>query len=404
MRNPFLYGGLLNQSLAHEHCQRILFTALRRARRHSLMAPGRLGSVLDELRVLEHYAGPSVYLLHPGEVATLFHGLTLSAYQSIQNLYVDRLGRSLVVITRILAVMAAQAGAAPLADEAIWAVGIYLNERRSEEIAVDLAPAPNLWVLTSIRFKMRIVQGDGRDEPSIIVVVVDNTHGHVLAWRLANPESEQIARALAIYDALVLQRAPAQLAPTGLRWTTPKRLGVVGALPPGLDVLGRELDITVEVMDVQPPLVSQIEAVWEYAKTTFTEQQFRLTFDTYLHRQHGFGPQRAKRDRAREFAGLIGYNRDPAWQLPVLQTLLVEHEAVIDSQGEVELAGLHFQNELLALFPNTPVTLRLSEHSEATAWIYLDGEILCEANARELRRADGTYRTRLPKGRSRLAD
>lgn len=54
---------------------------------------------------------------------------------------------------------------------------------------------------------------------------------------------------------------------------------------------------------------------------------------------------------------------------------------------------------LLTLFPNTPVTLRQSEHSEATTWIYLDGETLCEAKARELRRPDGTYRTRLPRGR-----
>jgi len=58
----------------------------------------------------------------------------------------------------------------------------------------------------------------------------------------------------------------------------------------------------------------------------------------------------------------------------------------------------------MMLFPGTPVTLRCSEQSEAIAWIYLNGEILCEAKARELRRPDGTYRARLPRGRSRFTD
>jgi hypothetical protein len=115
-------------------------------------------------------------------------------------------------------------------------------------------------------------------------------------------------------------------------------------------------------------------------------------------------PLRAKRQSDREFAGLLGYNRDPAWQLPALRLLLPAHQSIINNQGEVEFDGLHFQDDLLTLFPNTPVTLRQSEYSEATAWIYLDDEILSEARARELRRPDGTYRTRLPSGRSRLTD
>lgn len=99
----------------------------------------------------------------------------------------------------------------------------------------------------------------------------------------------------------------------------------------------------------------------------------------------------------------MGYNRDPAWQLPALQ-LLPTDTGVIDAHGAVAWDGLHFADELLTLFPHTDVTLRLSQHSEATAWVYIDGAIVCEAKARELRRADATYRTRRPPGQSRLIE
>jgi hypothetical protein len=170
-------------------------------------------------------------------------------------------------------------------------------------------------------------------------------------------------------------------------------------------VLHPKVNVTAPESQPLHPLASTIQAAWsDHATAMFTEQQFRLTFDTYLYRLHGFGPLRTKRQYDRDFAGLLGYNRDLAWQLPALRSILPVRQSTTNNQGEVEFDGLHFHDELLTLFPNTPVTLRQSEHSEATAWIYLDGEILCEAKAHELRRPDGTYRTRLPRGRSRLTD
>src|SRR5690242_10005463 len=124
MRNPFSNRGLLNQPLDHEHCQQILFTALRIANRNGLTPPGSLGYILDELRALEHYAGPSIYLLHPMEVDELFHDVTLATYQMVQKLYVDRLGRGLKMVTRVIDAMAEQAGVSLLAPEAIWAIGV----------------------------------------------------------------------------------------------------------------------------------------------------------------------------------------------------------------------------------------------------------------------------------------
>ena len=185
----------------------------------------------------------------------------------------------------------------------------------------------------------------------------------------------------------------------------PARIRISGKLPLGLDIVCRDLGITLEMTETPLPLVQTIEATWnQYPTAVNTVQQFRQIFDTYLLQQHGFSPLRTKRQQDHTFGHLLGYNRDPAWQLPALRSLLPAHPATINQQGEVEFDGLHFQDDILTFFPTTAVTLRPSEHSEATAWIYLDGEILCEAKAHELRRADGTYRPRRPRGRSRFID
>lgn len=309
------------------------------------------------------------------------------------------------MITRVIDAMAEQAGVSLLAPEAIWAIGVYLDERRAEQVAVDLTRTTSQWVLTSLHLNDCIVRRDSGEEHPTIAAVIDGLQSRVLAWRVTSPGRKETVCALAIYDALILQRKPGERVPSGLSWTVPERLYVNGDISSSLGLICCELGIVLEVTDVQLPLASTIETAWrDHTTAMFTEQQFRLTFDTYLHRVHGFGPLRTQRQRDREFAGLLGYNRDPAWQLPALRSLLPAHQSMINSEGKIEFDGLHFEDELLTLFPNTPVTLRQSEHSEATAWIYLDGEILCEAKARELRRPDGTYRTRLPRGRSRLTD
>ncbi len=122
-----------------------------------------------------------------------------------------------------------------------------------------------------------------------------------------------------------------------------------------------------------------------------------MLFDNYLHKAHGYGPLRMQEQQARDWANLIGYNRDPAWQFPALRCFLPSHNGIIGPDGTVEYDGLHYADELLSYWPGHPVTLRRSESSEAMAWVYLDGEVLCQAMARELRRQDGSYRPNRPR-------
>ena len=117
-----------------------------------------------------------------------------------------------------------------------------------------------------------------------------------------------------------------------------------------------------------------------------------MLFDNYIEKFSDHGPRLRRNWLEWDYSHLVGYNRDPAWQFPALRRLLPSHVSTIGDDGTVAYDGLHYENDLLAYWLGHGVTLRQSEASEAIAWIQLDGEILCRAVARELRREDGSYR------------
>jgi hypothetical protein len=180
----------------------MLFTALRSATRHGLVPPHMLGEILGDLRVLEHHAGPSIYLLHPTTVDQFFRGVTTATYQTFRELYVDRLGRNLRTVTRVLDALAAQAQVAPLSSEALWTISIYLNDWRDEQQAVSVIHGADSWELTSFRFNNCVIRGDTGDHQPTIAAVMNRTQNCVLAFRIAARGNEETACALAVYEAL----------------------------------------------------------------------------------------------------------------------------------------------------------------------------------------------------------
>jgi len=360
---------------------------------------------MAQLQKLKPLYGSSIYFLHPDEVERIFRGVTLEIYQTIEQLYVDRLGRSITTVTRILDTLAAQAAVPSLDPTAIWAIALYLNRLHQDEIEVSLGFTERVWQIARIQPPIQLIGPDRAVTVPSIAVVFENKTSCALSYRLMKHPDDMVAYALALYDALAGQRIPAQDGAAGLRWDLPQRIEVVGDVSNEMRAVCQSLKLELSPTASRHALLAELEVAWQQTQAAlYTPQQFILMFDTYLRKQHGYGPRRAAQRRRREYAGLIGYNRDPAWQMPALQLLLPAYEGVVDAHGQVECEGLHYATDLLALFPYMPVTLRLSLHSESTAWVYLDGEILCEARARELRRRDGTYRDRRPAGSSRLAE
>jgi hypothetical protein len=118
-----------------------------------------------------------------------------------------------------------------------------------------------------------------------------------------------------------------------------------------------------------------------------------MTFESILNIAYGTSPVRTREHNERVYRHLRGYMADPAWLFPALRTLFPLIDSVTTPEAEIIYQGLHYRAALLSYWPDTPVLIRPSAYTEASIWVYLDGEMLCQAWARELAQPDGSYRS-----------
>ena len=390
--NPFLAPA---DAVEHEDCQRIHYQAVRAAvrgiRPESIPASLPLAALVECARL----DGAEVYLLHQTDIERLFAGVTLPIYQAARTLYCSRLGRSIKMVWRILRALAEAAGAAVLSYEAVWALCLYLEEPRRASVGVHIERGQDTWWIGQTTPDISIQEHSAAHYQPAIIWCVDMRDAHVLAFRIAPQEESACDRAaLVLYDAITAHRRPNPRAVTGLLWHLPKR--IITTIPfsqPCLAACGRG-GIQAEQTGVEPPSIQAIRDTWErgMAGRTLHGAHCAALLDAYLNRVQGFGPLREREQRARAYSSLIGYNRDPAAQFPLLREFLPGATSAVAVDGTVPYNGLHYTHELLSYWPGSPVSIRRSAHMEVAAWIYLDGEILCQAYARELRRRDGSYR------------
>lgn len=399
--NPFLDRSGLNSPLRPDICQQIHYTALRTAVNGSYPEMLPVDLPLTEFLERRHFWGSEVYLAHPEQIERIFSGVSLAAYNLIEELYCCRLERSIRMVWQILSKLALQANVPPLEYEAIWAICLYLEQRRKDSVDTTVKRLETSWQVVWLHPDVKI-QGESGVYRPILLCVLDICSARVLSFRIAHPLHTEEAVSLAIYDAIVSQRQPSQEGSAGLIWRLPQELVTETDLSMDTQNALSGMSIGIKsVPETAGPLLKALQGDWDknLSGRIFQQHRFSLVFDNYLQKIHRYGPVDRWQDQGREFAQLIGYNRDPAWQFPALRELLPRQAGYIAADGTVAYDGLHYEDPLLAYWPGQPVTLRISEQAEATAWIYLDEDILCQATAQELRRKDGSYRLNRP-GRS----
>lgn len=395
MENPYLNESLLNLPLEFRLYQEIHWMALQTATRglHPEAAPEHLDLV--QLARVREVMGTDVFLFHQDYLETVFTGVKLAHYQAIKTLYCSRLRRSIKMIHLILTKMAEEAGRPPLTYEAVWAICLQLEEKLQRNTAVKIERTNSTWQLIILEPQVVVERGNGGEKPPKIICIVELEPAKVLAYRIFDNDLDNAIKWV-IYDALVSVRQPASLAPTGLVWHVPTQFYTEINLDSEADrVIRQYLQVQVQHWVEQSPFVDTLRSGWEENLTgrMVSQDHFTRVFDNYLHRIHRYGPKKVQADLAEEYASLLGYNQDPASLFPALRRLLPEHEAVVSTaEPAVFFDGLHYTDPLLEYWPGSQVTLRCSEQTESTAWVYLEGEILCEVKARELRRRDGSYR------------
>jgi hypothetical protein len=360
------------------------------------------GSIpVARLRDLLLRFGPEVCLAHPAEIEQRFRGVTLSVYQWIEALYCSRLARSIQMVMRILDAMARCADQPGVHEEAIWAICLYLDERRLQQTSVTTQKLDATWWIGEIvSGALATAEDKDTDDASrdALVGVIDVTHPHLLAFRQGAHRSEAELTALSLYDALVQARLPHPQGAGGLVWQVPTHLVVTGTLSEGCKAACASLGMTIERASAPPPLKEDLQRLWTdlRRRLVVAPARWATIFESALNRAYGTSPLRAREETDHRFGRLTGYQGDPASLVPALRALLPLHDASISREGEVLSDGLHYADDLLSHFAGSHVAVRRSEQSEAAIWVYLDGEILCQAMARELARRDGSYRSHRP--------
>jgi len=395
--NPFRMTSAFNLPLKVETCQQIHADALRRTARNPEAYVTPAGVPVAELRARARRFGPQVYLAHPAEIERLFRGVTLSVYQEIESLYCSRLGRSWAVVYQILRAMALEAGIAPIDEEAVWAICMHLEELRAQRTAVTVERSSSTWWLAQLTLASSTGTDSANDREGtqqIAALVIDTEAPRALALRAGERQVETELSSLAIYDAIALERRPAPLGAAGLVWHVPSWLMVEKELPEDCQHGCRSLGVLVERATRELPLIEELRACWaeEQARRTIPPGRRALVFESVLNRVFGTSPQRAREEHERTLGHLVGYARDPADLFPALRAFLPAHAAMIGQDGEVAFDGLHYVDRVLSYWAGSPVEVKRSEQIEAVLWVYLQGEILCRARARELARRDGSYR------------
>jgi hypothetical protein len=340
-------------------------------------------------------------LRHPAEIEQVFAGVTLAVYRTIEHFYCSRLGRSIGTVWDILQRQAQANNTLPISYEAVWAMCIYLAERRVAETTVTLERQDTTWIVTQLHPNVMLQDDFGEPYHPYIVCVIETPTDRVLAFRLGKTSACAATISFALYDAFATQRQPGTItdAVAGLHWTLPATIATDQLVLPD-DCIQVCVDLSISVMQLanSPSILTDLRSNWDrdLANRVLEPHHFRLIFDTHLRRIHGYGPHTVEQQTAHNHAHLTGYNRNPAWQFPALRRLLPAQSGIIAADGSVECDGLHFEDDLLTYWVGQQVLVRRSLQSDAAAYVYVDDEILCLAMARELRRTDGSYRTRLP--------
>ncbi len=400
MTSAYQPTSLLYQPLPLDLCRRVHYDAL------CLVLDGR-GEVapqdlpdtvpITELRELVRWFGRSALLLHPVTVQQMFAGITMETYRVIERLYCHRLSRSIRTVWSILCAEAAEGKRLLPSYEAVWAICLFLRLRRALSTAITVERLNSSWTIATFRPDVTVYDSLLTSYEPTVVCIIDTETPRVLALRVSRDEQLPHAMRLVLYDAICAERCPASEA-GGVVWHLPTRLAIelnlVELMGPACDGFG------IAVVPDSPtlPLLAALRSNWtsDLPQRPLPVKDFARICDRYLNNVHGHGPDSARKRQAYQFRHRLGYNRDPATQFPALRDVLPTSSGVIGDDGTVAVNGLHYTHTLLTHWRGMDVDVRTSPVTESRAWIYLDGDVLCEARARELRRPDGSYWSNRP--------
>jgi hypothetical protein len=393
----------LSQPLPGELYQRIHVTALKRVVRgiQTHAVPDTID--VAHLKGCLSLDGPESLIAHPTDVTRIFAGVTLDTIRTIKRLYCSRLGRSIRMVWQILNAGEQQRESHAISYEAVWAVCLFFEEHRRASVDISVERGKETWWLGIVSPDFTLSDPHTPSHRPAIACLVDVQTQRVLSFRVGTADILQELIGLALYDALAAQRRPQRLAHAGLLWHLPQRIVTEGTPPLQFSTLCRHAGIAAEPATGTQPVLQALRETWAagLAGRTLSPSHCALLLDTYLNTMHKYSPRRTGEMHDHDFGAAQGYSQDPAWQFPLLRTLLPRKEGCITEEGLITWNGLLYRGEFLHLWPGRPVTLRLSAHKPGNAWVYLDGEVLCLV---QRQRGNATWKGQMDEKREKKED
>ncbi len=393
MTNPFLVDAHLRLPLPLERCQELAFEARRttfgQPCRHFAQSDTGIGHDWER----ELYSGDRLFA-NPLELQTVFAGVTTAVYDTIAALYCARLSRSPHLIWEIQQAYAKQAGAPPISYGAVALICGSLHDphRYATQVTVRYAEVP--WHIVEIVPRINLSRNGQPLRNPAVVCVCDASLGQVLAFRVEERGTLSDTVGLTLFEAICAGRRPAKDGVGGLVWNLPPLIRTEIDLSQRSAATCAKLGVRIEPASASSALLTALRGEWtrDLRATVVDTTRFATFLNTYLARIHGYGPLRQRKLQDQTYRRSRSYRSDPDWHFPALRDLLPGRTSHISATGDIASDGLHYADALLELWPGRPVSIQRSAQHAACAWVYFEEELVCQAMAREYRRATGTYR------------
>ncbi len=348
----------------------------------------------DKFARAVHFLGSGAYLMLGIDIEEIYQGITLKEFTTIVDLFCSTLELSAKTVFDLISKTYNATQSSPLCYMAIWTICQNLLGLRSQSLEISQSLDQPDWWLIGARIPIKLLENETFYQLTLIAIL-DSLDELVIAYRAAAPHSLSSSIKLAFYDAIASRREPSDTANHGIVWKLPERIISSIELPIDIENIFRRWGVEITYSVPQSSAVSLISSNWskDLPIRKLLNSQFNRVFENYLANLLGDSPGRNQARRNYKYRHSSGYQLDPAQIVSDLRNLLPYNPAHISESGVVERNQYHYENNYLIHWAGRDVKIRCSENTDATIWVYLDDEILCQAQARELRRQDGSYRT-----------
>jgi hypothetical protein len=385
--NPFANASLLNSQLETNWCRQIYFEAIKKGIYYNNQPEIRPQALnYEQLRAQVRQYGNEILIPDPAQLSNIFKGVTTEVYKLIERLYCSHLNLSGKRLWQIINRLGQAASIQTEVDYiAIWAICSHLAARHETLTRPVIKQTDARWHLVAIHPDRFVSGKNGEQAKALILCMIDIEDPKVIAFRVSTLTNQAGIVGEVLYEAFSTSRRPSAEAADGLVWELPQKIISEITLSEQFIFRCARLGIEIELGLLESPFVKALRDNWtrDMARKTYPINEFAAKFNTYLNNIHGYGPYYTQAELKHRYAYSVSYQRDPAWQLPLLRDFLVDKKAFVTPGGFIVWDDRRYDNDLLAYWSGAEVSLRQNQEQISAIWVYFENEILCQASLSE---------------------